>query len=84
MAKKNLLSIIGPGILIAATGVGAGDLATAAFTGAKERAQNNLVNFRACAWDCPYETSYHVGAILYACPNCFMHVPLVRNVNSHR
>jgi len=27
------LSIIGPGILIAATGVGAGDLATAAFTG---------------------------------------------------
>ncbi|MEN8216462.1 MAG: Nramp family divalent metal transporter [Pseudomonadota bacterium] len=33
--KKNLLSIIGPGILVAATGVGAGDLATAAFTGAK-------------------------------------------------
>ena len=33
--KKNLLSIIGPGILIAATGVGAGDLATATFTGTK-------------------------------------------------
>ena len=33
--KKNFLSIIGPGILVAATGVGAGDLATAAFTGAK-------------------------------------------------
>ncbi len=29
------LSIIGPGILVAATGVGAGDLATATFTGAK-------------------------------------------------
>jgi len=33
--KKNLFLIFGPGILIAATGVGAGDLATAAFTGAK-------------------------------------------------
>ena len=33
--KPNLLSIIGPGILVAATGVGAGDLATAAFTGSK-------------------------------------------------
>ncbi len=32
---KSLLSIIGPGILVAATGVGAGDLATAAFTGSK-------------------------------------------------
>lgn len=31
--KTGLLSIIGPGILLAATGVGAGDLATAAFTG---------------------------------------------------
>ncbi len=31
--KKNLLSIIGPGILVAATGIGAGDLATAAFSG---------------------------------------------------
>ncbi len=30
---KNLLSVIGPGILVAATGIGAGDLATAAFTG---------------------------------------------------
>ena len=33
--KKSLLKIIGPGMLIAATGVGAGDLATAAFTGNK-------------------------------------------------
>ena len=33
--RKNLLSILGPGILVAATGVGAGDLATAAFTGTK-------------------------------------------------
>lgn len=33
--KKSLLQIIGPGMLIAATGVGAGDLATAAFTGNK-------------------------------------------------
>ncbi len=32
---KNLLTIIGPGILVAATGVGAGDLGTAAFTGVK-------------------------------------------------
>ncbi len=32
---KNLLTIIGPGILVAATGVGAGDLATATFTGTK-------------------------------------------------
>ena len=30
-----LLSLIGPGILVAATGVGAGDLATGAFTGGK-------------------------------------------------
>lgn len=30
-----LLTIIGPGILVAATGVGAGDLATGAFTGSK-------------------------------------------------
>lgn len=35
MKFKKYLAIIGPGILIAATGVGAGDLATAAFTGAK-------------------------------------------------
>jgi Mn2+/Fe2+ NRAMP family transporter len=34
-AKKNILRIIGPGILVAATGVGAGDLATAAFTGSR-------------------------------------------------
>ncbi len=33
--KKRLLAIIGPGILVAATGVGAGDLATATFTGTK-------------------------------------------------
>ncbi len=33
--KKNLVSTIGPGILVAATGVGAGDLATGAFTGTK-------------------------------------------------
>jgi Mn2+/Fe2+ NRAMP family transporter len=33
--KKNFFLTFGPGILIAATGVGAGDLATAAFTGAK-------------------------------------------------
>ena len=31
--KKKLLAILGPGILVAATGVGAGDLATASFTG---------------------------------------------------
>ncbi len=35
MSKKprNLLAVVGPGILVAATGVGAGDLATASFTG---------------------------------------------------
>ena len=34
MAKRaGLLLVIGPGLLVAATGVGAGDLATAAFTG---------------------------------------------------
>jgi len=33
--KNRLLLIIGPGILVAATGVGAGDLATGAFTGIK-------------------------------------------------
>ena len=33
--RKNLLTIIGPGILVAATGIGAGDLATAAFSGSK-------------------------------------------------
>ena len=33
-AKRNrLLAVIGPGILVAATGVGAGDMATSAFTG---------------------------------------------------
>ena len=32
---KGILTIIGPGILVAATGVGAGDLATAAFSGAQ-------------------------------------------------
>ena len=30
---RSLLAVIGPGILIAATGIGAGDLATASFTG---------------------------------------------------
>jgi len=33
--KSRLLAIIGPGILVAATGVGAGDLATGAFAGSK-------------------------------------------------
>ncbi len=33
--KNRLLTIVGPGILVAATGVGAGDLATGAFTGSK-------------------------------------------------
>lgn len=33
--KLRLLTVIGPGILVAATGVGAGDLATAAFTGSQ-------------------------------------------------
>lgn len=33
MKKTSWLSIVGPGILVAATGVGAGDLATASFTG---------------------------------------------------
>ncbi len=33
--RKSLLAIVGPGVLVAATGVGAGDLATAAFTGTK-------------------------------------------------
>ena len=33
--KNNLLAMIGPGVLVAATGVGAGDLATAAFAGTK-------------------------------------------------
>lgn len=32
---KTFIAIIGPGILVAATGVGAGDLATATFTGTK-------------------------------------------------
>jgi Mn2+/Fe2+ NRAMP family transporter len=31
--KRGILKIVGPGLLVAATGVGAGDLATAAFTG---------------------------------------------------
>ena len=31
--RAGLLAVIGPGLLVAATGVGAGDLATAAFTG---------------------------------------------------
>ena len=31
--QRSLLALIGPGILVAATGVGAGDLATASFTG---------------------------------------------------
>lgn len=35
MKFKKLLVIVGPGILVAATGVGAGDLATGAFTGSK-------------------------------------------------
>ena len=33
--RKNRLALILPGILVAATGVGAGDLATAGFAGAK-------------------------------------------------
>ncbi len=33
--KPSLLKLIGPGILVAATGVGAGDLATGAFTGSR-------------------------------------------------
>jgi len=33
--RRNLLAIIGPGMIVAATGVGAGDLATGAFTGSK-------------------------------------------------
>ena len=35
MKNVRILAVIGPGILVAATGVGAGDLATAAFTGSK-------------------------------------------------
>ena len=35
MKPGKWLSIIGPGVLVAATGVGAGDLATASFTGAE-------------------------------------------------
>lgn len=35
MKLQKLLVIVGPGILVAATGVGAGDLATGAFTGSK-------------------------------------------------
>lgn len=34
MSRNRLLSIVGPGILVAATGVGAGDLATASLAGA--------------------------------------------------
>ncbi|WP_166826194.1 Nramp family divalent metal transporter [Thalassoroseus pseudoceratinae] len=34
-SKPSLLTIVGPGLLVAATGVGAGDLATGAFTGSK-------------------------------------------------
>lgn len=33
--KRNLLTVLGPGMLVAATGVGAGDLATGALTGEK-------------------------------------------------
>ncbi len=33
--RLSLLMIIGPGMLVAATGVGAGDLATAGFAGSK-------------------------------------------------
>ncbi len=33
--RKGFLKLIGPGILVAATGVGAGDLATGAFTGSR-------------------------------------------------
>jgi Mn2+/Fe2+ NRAMP family transporter len=33
--QRGLLTLIGPGLLVAATGVGAGDLATGAFSGAK-------------------------------------------------
>ncbi len=33
--KPGLLAVIGPGLLVAATGVGAGDLATASFTGSQ-------------------------------------------------
>ena len=32
---RGMLSRLGPGILVAATGVGAGDLATASFTGSQ-------------------------------------------------
>ncbi len=35
MSRPPLLSRIGPGLLVAATGVGAGDLATASFTGSR-------------------------------------------------
>jgi Mn2+/Fe2+ NRAMP family transporter len=35
MTAKKLLNLVGPGMLVAATGVGAGDLATAAFAGGK-------------------------------------------------
>ena len=33
--KPGILAVLGPGLLVAATGVGAGDLATASFTGSK-------------------------------------------------
>src|SRR5262245_25405289 len=33
--RPHFLAIIGPGMIVAATGVGAGDLATGAFTGSK-------------------------------------------------
>lgn len=35
MSRRHALAVLGPGILIAATGVGAGDLATAAFSGSR-------------------------------------------------
>ncbi len=35
MKRRSTIRMIGPGILVAATGVGAGDLATASFTGAE-------------------------------------------------
>ena len=35
ITRKGLLTAVGPGILVAATGVGAGDLATAALTGSR-------------------------------------------------
>jgi len=37
-------------------------------------------NVRATTRDCPDDKSCYVGAILYGCPNYFMHIPYVEKM----